>query len=587
MFFLPPTFESPLPPRTHSSSRHNLRIPDLGGAPRGAWNACTRGPRRRPVARSVRGAWRLLSHSSFPAFAQVGRLPPRHHKLPRTCHPSRLPVPAARGPAGGGAQGAAPSLSTRGPESFKLPFALAGMRKKWKMGCMGGMRYIFSLLLFFLFLEGSRTEQVKHSETYCVFQDKKYRVGERWHPYLEPYGLVYCVNCICSENGNVLCSRVRCPSLHCLSPVHVPHLCCPRCPDSLPPANNKMTSKSCEYNGTTYQHGELFMAEGLFQNRQPNQCTQCSCSEGNVYCGLKTCPKLTCAFPVSVPDSCCRVCRGDGELSWEHSDGDIFRQPANREARHSYHRSHYDPPPSRQAGGLPRFPGARSHRGALMDSQQASGTIVQIVINNKHKHGQVCVSNGKTYSHGESWHPNLRAFGIVECVLCTCNVTKQECKKIHCPNRYPCKYPQKIDGKCCKVCPGKKAKEELPGQSFDSKGYFCGEETMPVYESVFMEDGETTRKIALETERPPQVEVHVWTIRKGILQHFHIEKISKRMFEELHHFKLVTRTTLSQWKIFTEGEAQISQMCSSRVCRTELEDLVKVLYLERSEKGHC
>lgn len=38
---------------------------------------------------------------------------------------------------------------------------------------------------------------------------------------------------------------------------------------------------------------------------------------------------------------------------------------------------------------------------------------------------------------------------------------------------------------------------------------------MPVYESVFVEDGETTRKIALETERPPQVEVHVWTIRKG------------------------------------------------------------------------
>ncbi|XP_067579257.1 chordin-like protein 1 isoform X1 [Pseudorca crassidens] len=527
MFFLPPTFESPLPPRAHSSSRHNLRVLVLGGAPRGARSACTRGRRRRPVA----------------------------------------------------------SLSTQGPESFKLPFAVARMRKKWKMG---GMRYIFSLLLFFLFLEGSKAEQVKHSETYCVFQDKKYRVGERWHPYLEPYGLVYCVNCICSENGNVLCSRVRCPSLHCLSPVHIPHLCCPRCPeDSLPPANNKVTSKSCEYNGTTYQHGELFMAEGLFQNRQPNQCTQCSCSEGNVYCGLKTCPKLTCAFPVSVPDSCCQVCRGDGELSWEHSDGDIFRQPANREARHSYHRSHYDPPPSRQAGGLPRFPGARSHRGALMDSQQASGTIVQIVINNKHKHGQVCVSNGKTYSHGESWHPNLRAFGIVECVLCTCNVTKQECKKIHCPSRYPCKYPQKIDGKCCKVCPGKKAKEELPGQSFDSKGYFCGEETMPVYESVFMEDGETTRKIALETERPPQVEVHVWTIRKGILQHFHIEKISKRMFEELHHFKLVTRTTLSQWKIFTEGEAQISQMCSSRVCRTELEDLVKVLYLERSEKGHC
>uniref|UniRef100_A0A452QXV8 Uncharacterized protein n=1 Tax=Ursus americanus TaxID=9643 RepID=A0A452QXV8_URSAM len=32
------------------------------------------------------------------------------------------------------------------------------MRKKWKMG---GVKYIFSLLLFFLFLEGSKTEQVK------------------------------------------------------------------------------------------------------------------------------------------------------------------------------------------------------------------------------------------------------------------------------------------------------------------------------------------------------------------------------------------------------------------------------------------
>lgn len=110
---------------------------------------------------------------------------------------------------------------------------------------------------------------------------------------------------------------------------------------------------------------------------------------------------------------------------------------------------------------------------------------------------------------------------------------------------------------------------------------------MPVYEAVLVEDGETARKVALETEKPPQVEVHVWTIRKGILQHFHIEKISKEMFGELHHFKLVTRTTMNQWKIFAEGEAQLSQMCSSRVCRTELEDLVQVLYLERPEKDHC
>ncbi|XP_077163697.1 chordin-like protein 1 [Paroedura picta] len=457
------------------------------------------------------------------------------------------------------------------------------MKKNWSLE---DFRLLFACVLCLLFMEGSKTEQGKYPETYCVFQDKKFRIGERWHPYLEPYGIIYCVNCLCSENGNVLCNRIRCPTLHCPALVHVPQLCCPRCPDdTLFSMGSKVIGKSCEYNGTTYHHGEMFVANGLFQNRQANQCAQCSCSEGNVYCGLKTCPKLTCSSSASVPDSCCPVCRGDRELSWDNSDGDIFRQPANREARHSPHRSHYDPPPSsaRQGFHVPRFGGGRSNRGALPDLQQASsGTIVQIVLNNKHKHGRVCVSNGKTYSHGETWHPNLRSYGIVECVLCTCNVTKPECKKISCPDRYPCKQPRKIEGKCCKVC-----REETGNQNLDHKDYFCGEETLPVYEALYTEEGETIRKIAVKTERPPQVEIHTWTIREGVLSHFDTEKVSETDFNELPHFKQITRTTLSQWKIFSEGEAQISHMCRHRVCRTELEDLVKVLYLEKSEKDHC
>uniref|UniRef100_A0ABM5EVJ0 Chordin-like protein 1 n=1 Tax=Pogona vitticeps TaxID=103695 RepID=A0ABM5EVJ0_9SAUR len=456
---------------------------------------------------------------------------------------------------------------------------MATMRRKWSLE---NLRLKFACVLCLLFIEGSKTEQGKYSETFCVFQDKKYRVGERWHPYLEPYGIVYCVNCLCSENGNVQCNRIRCPNLHCPNPVQVPQMCCPRCPDdSLFSVGSKITGKSCEFNGTTYQHGEMFVAEGLFQNKQANQCAQCSCSEGNVYCGLKTCPKLSCSSPVSMPESCCPACRGDGESSWDHADGDIFRQPANREARHSPHRSHYEPPP-RQIANIPRFAGGRSNRGALPDMQQASGTIVQIVLNNKHKHGRVCVSNGKTYSHGESWHPNLRSYGIVECVLCTCNVTKQECKKITCPEQYPCRQPKKIEGKCCKVCP-----EEDEDEEQDSKEYFCGEETLPVYEAVLTQVEEIVRKIAVVRDEPPQVEIHVWTIRKGILSQFDTETISMSEFRQLPHFKQITRTTLSQWKIFSEGEAQIRHMCESRVCRTELEDLVKVLYLEKSERDHC
>nr|XP_006003663.1 PREDICTED: chordin-like protein 1 isoform X2 [Latimeria chalumnae] len=457
------------------------------------------------------------------------------------------------------------------------------MAAKWRFE---DFRMSLAWFLLFLFLDGAKSEQGKQSDTYCVFQEKKYHIGERWHPYLEPYGLVYCVNCLCSETGMVLCNRVRCPVLHCSNAVPVPQQCCSQCPeDSSSLAVNKFIGKSCEYNGTTYQHGEMFVAEGLFQNRLPNQCAQCSCSEGNVYCGLKTCPKLTCSFPITVPDSCCQVCRGDGDLTWDQTEGDIFRQPSNREARHSYHRTPHDPPSTagRQIVNLPRFPSARIHRGFLTDPQQGSGTIVQIVLNNKHKHGRICVSNGRTYSHGESWHPNLRAFGVVECVVCTCNVTKQECRKLHCPDHYPCKYPQKIEGKCCKVCP-----EELSIQHADSKDYFCGEETFPVYESVFSEEGETVRKIAIEKQNPDDIEIHVWRIIRGVLRHFYIGTISKREFEEEEDdFKQLTRTTLSRWKIFSEGEAQISQMCERRVCRTELEDLVKVLYLEKTKKGHC
>ncbi|XP_075429580.1 chordin-like protein 1 isoform X1 [Ascaphus truei] len=364
--------------------------------------------------------------------------------------------------------------------------------------------FIFSCLLFLLLMDGCRLEQVKHSETYCVFQDRKYRVGERWHPYLEPYGLVYCVNCLCREGGNVLCSRVRCPSLHCASPVYVPQLCCPRCP-------------------------------------------------------------------------------GDGVLSWDHHESDTFRQPANREARHSYQRSHdHSSGSSRQTGNAPRYPSTRSNRGVLSDSQQASGTIVQIVINSNHKHGRVCVSNGKTYSHGESWHPTLRAFGVVECVLCTCNVTKQECKKISCPEHYPCKYPQKTDGRCCKVCP-----QEIADPNSGDRGNVCGEETFPVYESVLLGEGETVRKIAVVTEGRPLAEIHVWISQNGVLRQFYTEKMSREEFEEQQEFRQITRTTPSQWKIFSEGESQISHMCETRVCRTELEDLVKVLYLDRPEKSHC
>lgn len=140
MFFLPPTFESPLPPRAHSSSRHNLRAPDLGGAPRGARSARTRGTRRRPVARSVSSARRPLPLPSFPAFAQVGHLPRGRRELPRPATPTRSKVqlPAAwlevgpRAPDPGRTGGSEFELATRHScSACRAPRSGAAGRPLW------------------------------------------------------------------------------------------------------------------------------------------------------------------------------------------------------------------------------------------------------------------------------------------------------------------------------------------------------------------------------------------------------------------------------------------------------------------------
>lgn len=62
------------------------------------------------------------------------------------------------------------------------------------------------------------------------------------------------------------------------------------------------------YTGFKYVHKNVYTVP--YELMPPSKCSLFYRQEGNVYCGLKTCPKLTCSFPVSVPESCCPVCRG-------------------------------------------------------------------------------------------------------------------------------------------------------------------------------------------------------------------------------------------------------------------------------------
>ncbi|POI25075.1 hypothetical protein CIB84_011175, partial [Bambusicola thoracicus] len=68
-------------------------------------------------------------------------------------------------------------------------------------------------------------------DMFCDFNGKKYSPGESWHPYLEPQGLMYCIRCSCSEEGQIYCGLVTCPELLCSNPLTVPDSCCQVCKD--------------------------------------------------------------------------------------------------------------------------------------------------------------------------------------------------------------------------------------------------------------------------------------------------------------------------------------------------------------------
>ncbi|XP_064145583.1 chordin-like protein 2 [Loxodonta africana] len=448
-------------------------------------------------------------------------------------------------------------------------------------------------------------------DMFCLFHGKRYSPGESWHPYLEPQGLMYCLRCTCSESAHVSCYRLHCPPVHCPQPVTEPQQCCPRCVEPHTPSGLRAPPKSCQHNGTIYQHGEIFSARELFPSRLPNQCVLCSCTEGQIYCGLMTCPEPGCPAPLPLPDSCCQACkafcfseepgggRGKGKnLSishqlplakgspqgvnfsycpvlhacvgswkpWEHEAGvgDLleisgdrsgFRpwrgkayrwrsaglQPArlrrprltqlpfgfpdgpsetpaeedpmqsHREVRHSQDLCSSDG--GRKRGlSTPAPTGLSSPLGFIprhFRPKGAGSTTVKIVLKEKHK--KACVHGGKTYSHGEVWNPAFRSFGPLPCILCTCRDGHQDCQRVTCPTEYPCHHPEKVAGKCCKICPEDKAD---PGHSEISATKCPKAPSRVVVHTSVSPSPDSLRRFALEREASDQVEIYLWKLVK-------------------------------------------------------------------------
>ncbi|KAI4813773.1 hypothetical protein KUCAC02_003003 [Chaenocephalus aceratus] len=265
------------------------------------------------------------------------------------------------------------------------------------------------------------------------------------------FGFMYCMRCVCSETGHVKCKTIKCPALPCEHPVAEPQQCCPRCTDEpRTPAGLRASVKSCRYNGSVYQPGETFTKLDLFPSKQSNQCVVCTCSNGNIFCGLKTCQPITCSSAVSVPDTCCLVCKDTGTSG--SSSTEEGNQQLNRGVRHSVDQCSGEPGRVRSDRATPPRLRAAPRGFARLNLQRASETTVKILL--QRKHHRACSYNGKTYSHGDMWHPVLGK--VLECILCTCTDGLQDCKRITCPSQYPCQHPMKSAGKCCKTCPERK-----------------------------------------------------------------------------------------------------------------------------------
>uniref|UniRef100_A0A8D0HH40 Chordin like 2 n=1 Tax=Sphenodon punctatus TaxID=8508 RepID=A0A8D0HH40_SPHPU len=249
--------------------------------------------------------------------------------------------------------------------------------------------------------------------------------------------------------------------------------------------------------------GEMFTTSELFPSRQPNQCAQCSCSEGQIYCGLVTCPELLCASPLTVPDSCCQGCKDLSLACFWHLQ------------RHSQEHCSGEAMSKRLLGGT-----ASTAIGSSLEflprgfkQKGGGGTTVKIILKEKHK--KACVYNGKTYSHGEVWHPAFRYFGPLPCILCSCKEGNQDCQRITCPKEYPCEYPEKVEGKCCKICPEAKVK---PTDEIHTPKCTKNLNRVSVYMYVPPSSEiprENLRKIAIERASSEEVEIYIWKLVKG------------------------------------------------------------------------
>lgn len=430
------------------------------------------------------------------------------------------------------------------------------------------MKTTFLVVFIICFADAVEMKPRKGSGAVCTFKNKNYTSGDSWHPYLEPFGFMFCMRCVCTETGHVKCSTIRCAAVSCDNPVVEPQQCCPRCTDEPRfPAALRASVKTCRYNGTIYQPGESFTKQELFPSRHTNQCALCTCSNGNIFCALKTCEPVTCLSPVPAPDTCCLLCK-DHSGSVSNEEGN---QQLNRGVRHSVDQcpgEHIRARPDRATA-----PRVRTSPQSLskLNLKGASETTVKILLQRKHQ--RACLYNGKTYSHGDMWHPVLGK--VLECIVCTCTDGLQDCKRITCPSQYPCKHPIKSPGKCCRTCPESKA---ISNHTQCHMGHRSNVQVYKVESSLKVDNPETMKMLAAERQSTAEVEVLMWRSVEGVLQLMEIEDVQRKDIKENpRNHTLLTTITEETWRRFKEEARNLSKVSQTVLCVDGIQEIIKYL----------
>ncbi len=265
-------------------------------------------------------------------------------------------------------------------------------------------------------VEGSCCMECPENTQPCEVDGEVYEHGVKWSENI-------CIDCQC-DNSQLTCEAQSCPALDCSDPVRVEGECCLTCEGVLP-------FKACRSGHDKFKNGAFW---------HPDECTMCTCADGDIHCQREECPRTKCDNPVLVEGECCEKCPED--MAPCQLDGSSDER-AHLETWRVSDCETCECNNGNVACNTQACP-AVSCEEPVVPENQCCGVCpdpeTSFVVEPK-----ACNVKGQVYQHGERWEKD-------ECKYCMCNNGRVDCESPPC-DALDCADPIKVDGECCLRCP--------------------------------------------------------------------------------------------------------------------------------------